>query len=110
MRGLIYVYTGRVEAGMARGQPHYGISYDLQFADGKLSGESDLWMNAFDNPAFESPQPAGKLPFREWFDYRPLPVIEGQNSEDPKLLGIEEYEQKGLITPGTKPAPTPPPP
>jgi hypothetical protein len=28
-----------------------------------------------------------------------MPVITGPNSQDPKLLGIEEYIRKGLITP-----------
>jgi hypothetical protein len=102
-RGLIYVYTGRAEADMARGTPHYGILFDLKFDEGKLTADSDLWMNAFGNSAVQDPQPAAKIPFREWFDYRPLPIIEGENSKDPKLLGIEEYERQGLITPDGEP-------
>jgi hypothetical protein len=83
----------------------------LDFNDGKLSPESDLWMDSFGNVAFEPPRPPGKLPYREWFDYRPLPVIAGENSKDPKLLGVEEYVEQGLIKPDQKPEPsaTPPP-
>lgn len=109
VKGLIYVYTGRVEDGMARGDPHYAIQYDLQIVDGKLTADSDLWMNSFGNSAVEAPQPPGKIPYREWFDFRPLPIIEGENSRDPKLLGVEEYERKGLITPGGKPPADKPP-
>jgi mono/diheme cytochrome c family protein len=101
-KGLIYVYTGRADAEMARGNPHYAIQFDLQFDEGKLTAASDLWMNSFGNNAVEAPQQPGKIPYREWFDYRPLPIIEGENSTDPKLLGIEEYERQGLITPSGK--------
>jgi mono/diheme cytochrome c family protein len=102
--GLIYVYTGRVENGEARGQPHYGLKYDLRFSDGRLAADSDLWMNSFGNPAVSEPQPPGRIPYREWFDDRPMPVIEGQNSQDPKLLGVEEYVRKGLIKAPSDPA------
>ena len=102
-KGLIYVYTGRADADMARGTPHYAIQFELHIEEGKLTANSDLWMNSFGNGAVEFPQQPGKIPYREWFDYRPLPIIEGENSQDPKLLGIEEYERQGLITPGGKP-------
>jgi hypothetical protein len=95
--GLIYLYTGRIEHGTVRGDPHYGIQYDLVFADGALAAESDLWMSSFGNPAVVPPSPPGLIPFREWFDYRPIPAITGENSKDPKLLGVEEYVEKGLI-------------
>jgi len=97
--GLIYMYTGRIENEMVRGDPHYGVKYDLSFVDGKLSAESELWMNSFGNGAFVQPELPGKLPYREWFDYRPIPAITGENSTDPKLRGVEEYIQKGLLKP-----------
>ena len=103
LHGLIYVFTGRIEDNTVRGDPHYGVKYDLSFADGKLTDQSDLWMSSFGNGAVVNPEPPGKIPYREWFDYRPLPVIEGENSKDPKLLGIEEYVKKGLIPPKETP-------
>jgi hypothetical protein len=99
LSGLVYVCTGRIAEGKVRGDPHYAIKYDLAIVDGKLGGESDLWMNSFGNGAVALPEPPGKIPYREWFDYRPLPVIEGENSKDPKLLGVDEYVRKGLIKP-----------
>jgi mono/diheme cytochrome c family protein len=108
LEGLIYVFTGRIQNDTARGDPHYAIKYDLAFVDGKLSDNSDVWMNSFGNGAFANPEPPGKLPYREWFDYRPMPPIEGENTNDPKLLGVEEYVRKGLIKP-TEPAEPPEP-
>ncbi len=107
--GLIYVYTGRIENDMARGDPHYGIKYELVFAEGKLSADSDLWMNSFGNAVVASPEPVGKIPYREWFDFRPIPAITGTNTKDPKLLGVEEYVRKGLIKPQNVPQPEAPP-
>lgn len=103
LEGLIYIYTGRVEDNTVRGEAHYGIRYTLAITDGKLAAESDLWMNSFGNSVVALPEPPGKIPYREWFDYRPLPVITGENSTDPKLLGVEEYVKKGLIKPPAVP-------
>lgn len=103
-QGLIYIYTGSSSGKMVRGEPHYAIRYDLSFAGGVLDGESDLWMNSFGNGAFETPSVEKKLPYREWFDDQPLPVIVGENTKDSKLLGIDERVEQGLI-----PAPASPP-
>ncbi len=107
LSGLIYLYTGRFGKDMVRGEPHYGVKYDLIVVDGKLVDGSDLWMNSFGNPVVAPPTPRGKIPYNEWFDFRPIPAIEGENSKDPKLLGVEEYERKGLIKP--QPPPNQPP-
>ncbi|MGD9720577.1 MAG: c-type cytochrome domain-containing protein [Pirellulales bacterium] len=105
LSGLIYLYTGKIIKGKVRGEPSYAISYDLDVEMGRLTDESDLWMGSFGNGSVADPLPAGKLPFTEWFDHRPIPVITGENSQDPKLLGVEEYVKKGLIDPAAnKPA------
>jgi len=95
--GVIYIYTGTVDDKTFSGTLQYGIQYQLRFTGGKLSPESDLWMDSFGNGAFANPIPPGKLPYREWFDYRPMPVISGENTSDPELLGVDEYVRKGLI-------------
>jgi hypothetical protein len=96
---IIYIYTGRVEKDQIRGEPHYAIQFNLKIADDKVAEESDLWMNSFGNGAFLDPQPPEKLPYREWFDTHPIPEITGENTKDPKLLGVEEYVRKGLLPP-----------
>jgi hypothetical protein len=99
IEGVIYIYTGQVVNNELGGTLQYGVQYALVSVDGKLSSDSDLWMDSFGNPAFEPPRPPGKLPYQEWFDYRAMPVITGENSKDPKLLGVDEYIKKGLIKP-----------
>ena len=34
----------------------------------------------------------GVIPLAEWLDDRPMPTITGENSDDPKLLGIPEHD------------------
>lgn len=115
LSGVIYIYTGRIQDDMLRGSLHYGVQYELRFAGGGLSPESDLWMDSFGNAAVAQPDPPGKLPYREWFDDRPIPVISGENSKDPKLLGVDQYVEEGLIEPDGEakadqdPKPNPPP-
>ena len=101
--GLIYLYTGRIEKGIARGDAHYGIRYDLDCKNGKLTADSNVWMGSFANAVVATPSPPGRIPYREWFDFHPIPAITGENSKDPKLLGIEEYVRKGLIPPRPPP-------
>ena len=106
LEGVIYVYAGRLnEDGTAHGDPHIGVRYDLFIEDGRLSNKSDLWMDSFGNSVFAAPQPADKLPYREWFDYHPMPIITGENTKDPTLLGVDEYVKKGLIK-APKPEPS----
>lgn len=95
----IYFYRGTPQSGVDNdgkfsGEFHYAIIAELQLADGKLSGKSDLWMGSlFVVPALEFPT-AGKVPLSEWFDYRPLPEIPGENTTtDPKLLGLPTNEK-----------------
>ena len=37
------------------------------------------------------PPDPNKLPFNEWFDDEPITEITGENTTDPKLLGIPEH-------------------
>jgi mono/diheme cytochrome c family protein len=109
--GTIYMYTGRVTETQLNGNPHYGIGYEITIRDGKIAPQSDLWMDSFGNPAFEPPRKTPLLPYEEWFGERPLPVIVGENTDDPTLLGVDEHVRKGLIPPPEKTQPqTPSPP
>jgi hypothetical protein len=101
LKGLVYIYPGGSGAA-----PHYGICYDLRIEQGAISQDSELWMNALFVPAAFVPPTDQKLPFCEWFDDRPLPVIEGGNTTDPKLLGVEEH--LGKTGPGTETSPPQP--
>lgn len=86
--GEIRVEDGAVKGGEG-GNRHYQLFYDLRGDRGKISSESDVWVACiFTVPRVQEPAPEGKLPFNEWFDWRPLPEITGENSTDPKLLGL----------------------
>jgi hypothetical protein len=99
LAGLIYFYTGRVTPERVEGAPSYAIKYDIVITDNRIDPTSDLWMSAFTMPPIAPPVPADQLPFAEWFDYRPIPAITGENTKDPKLLGVQDYIDKGLIPP-----------
>lgn len=80
---LIYVYKGKMA--------HYGIKCDLVLKGGRIAEESEVWMgNLFLSGRIATPE-AGKIPVAEWFDDRPLPAITGENTTDPKLLGVPEH-------------------
>lgn len=90
----IYLYRGKTQAavegdGKFSGEFHYAVIAELQLSEGKLTDKSDLWMGSLLTvPSLEFPTP-GKVPLSEWFDYRPLPEIPGENTTtDPKLLGL----------------------
>jgi len=88
--GLVYVVMGKPNNETISGSTQYGIKYDLRFAGGTLHEYSDLWMGElYITSPIAHPQP-DKVPLNEWFDYRPIPVITGENTKDPKLLGIDE--------------------
>jgi hypothetical protein len=70
---------------------HYGISYEIGVEDGRISPQSEIWMGSLSVPAGMIIPPADRMVLNEWFDFRPLPEIEGQNTTDPGLLGIPEY-------------------
>jgi hypothetical protein len=91
LSGIIYVYKGREENGQVDAKFHYGISYDLHIVDEKISPDSEIWMGSLSVPAGMIIPPHDKMVLNEWFDFRPLPEIEGQNTSDPALLGVPEY-------------------
>jgi hypothetical protein len=87
-RGLFYLLQGSVTDDRVQGSIHYGIVHELVVKDGRLDPASDLWMGSLTvSPVIALPD-RGKVPAVEWFDWRPLPVIEGENTKDPKLLGL----------------------
>lgn len=90
----VYVYRGTTHeamqtAGTFTGEFHYAILCDLRRKEGRITADSDLWMGSlFVIPVLEFPTP-GKVPLDEWFDFRPIPEIVGENTtKDPKLLGL----------------------
>jgi len=99
--GTVYVYRGTTEEAMKTtgtfgGEFHYAIVCELKLEQGKITAESDLWMGSlFIVPVLEFPTP-GKVQLDEWFDFRPIPEIVGENTtKDPKLLGLPATGEGG---------------
>lgn len=90
VRGRLFLFSSStVRDGTLTGRPHYGIDYNVRIDGGKIAGSSEIWMGSlFQTPRVRQTQP-GMIPATEWFDFRPMPEIEGENTTDPKLLGIE---------------------
>ena len=94
--GIVYVGEKRYIKNLFRSVSiagtrfHYAVQYDLVFEDGKITSDSDLWMGALYRTRRFS---QWKLPLHEWFSHEPIPELPGKNTEDPVLLGLDEYKQ-----------------
>ena len=77
---------------------HYGIRYQLDVTDGRLAASSDVYMGAlYRTRKF----PTWRVPMSEWFSHEPIPVLPGENSKDPELLGLPEHQHKHALIRGT---------
>lgn len=87
--GDLYLYYGSLD----RNRIHYMIHYDLQLTDaGTLDSKSEVWMGSAYNLAGRVIVPGDdEIPLDHWFDFRPIPEIEGDNSVSPELLGLPEH-------------------
>ncbi|MFK7818448.1 MAG: c-type cytochrome domain-containing protein [Planctomycetaceae bacterium] len=90
LQGRVFVHcSARVEGGLVKGHIHYAISYDLLRRGDRLAKESEVWMGSLFQTENVVGPPADKIPVDEWFDFRPIPEIVGKNTDDPKLLGLD---------------------
>jgi hypothetical protein len=90
--GVAYLFYGTQMADGFRGRPHFGIRYDLKVIDGKISADSVLWMGSIYDLGGRVLIPQEKeLLLDHWFDYRPIPEIEADHSQDAELLGLPEH-------------------
>ena len=100
INGVIYVYTNanRMEEAV-QGTMQYGIVVALRIRERTLQANSELWLGPILVPGnFQYPTP-GRITLNEWLDTQPIPEITGDNSTDPKLLGIPEHLGKGTRLP-----------
>ncbi len=70
---------------------HYGLRYDLQFKDDVLVDASDVYMGALYRTR---KLPTWRVPMTEWFSHKSIPVLPGENVDDPELLGLPEHLAK----------------
>lgn len=101
-RQVFYVVKGSVGNMMVRGDMHYAVVCDLELKDGRFTDQTDVWMGSLFTPPNIIQPDDSRIPFCEWFDWRPLPEIQGENTKDPKLLGILDHRP----APPTAPSPS----
>jgi hypothetical protein len=100
--GRLYLFNGGPhetsdDGGPIAAQCHYGVEYRITINDGRIAEGSEVWANAIliagavQWPGRFDPR---KIPFTEWFDHKPIPVITGKNTDDPTLLGVPEHRKK----------------
>lgn len=94
LEGTFYLYNCVPKKDHISERPHFGICFRIVVKGGVIQQGSDLWMGSlYRLRKIFYPPPDRILP-GEWFDFREIPVIEGTNSRDPALLGVEEHEHK----------------
>lgn len=99
--------AGPEEEGLVTADISYVVCYSLGLADGCLSGESDVWFGCLWQPPVVQAQSMGnRIAFAEWLDWRPLPIITGTNTSDPKLLGILDHRPDYQPTAPAEPVPS----
>jgi hypothetical protein len=90
--GVAYLFYGSQMTDGFRGRVHYGIRYEIQIENNRISDQSVLWMGSMYDLGGRVLVPQEKeILLDHWFDYRPLPEIEFDNPDDPDLLGIPEH-------------------
>ena len=93
--GLIYLYHGnQVNPEGKKGRIHFGIKYNIQLVESRISDMSEIWMGSIYNLNGRVLIPDdNSILLDRWFDFRPIPEIRGPNTSDPTLLGIPEHER-----------------
>ena len=89
-KGVWYLTVGPGgERELSKSIVHYAVQYALHFQDGVLLPESTVWMV----PVLFSGILEGSQADSEWFSDRPIPEIQGENTRDPKLLGLPDAKK-----------------
>ena len=92
LRGIVYLMYGVQPSSEKLPRPHFAMRYDLQSGSGKISEDSVLWMGSLYTLGNRVMVPDDdRILLDRWFDWRPIPVVEGEGSKDRKLLGVEEH-------------------
>lgn len=108
--GMIYLFYGGQDFGVQTGRVHFGIRYGIHLSAGHLTSDSELWMGSIYNLGGRVLVPGNdELLLDRWFDFRPIPLIEGAPSTDPKLLGLPDPEPLSLPDPEPPSLPDPEP-
>ncbi len=92
-RGHLFLYSDVHKTdGRYGGIPGYRIDYDLRLDDGKIANNSTLRLVSLEQTArLIAARSPSDVTAEQWFDFRPIPEIEGEPVMDPQLLGIPQH-------------------
>lgn len=94
-KGMIYLMYGMQPGEKSLPRPHFAVRYDLRITDSKIATDSVLWMGSMYTLNNRVLVPDEKeILLDRWFDWRPIPVIEGEGATDASLLGTDEHLDK----------------
>ena len=92
IQGMVYLMYGIQPGDPPTPRPHFGIRYDLKTSEMKIDKSSELWMGSLYTLGGRVLVPNEKQVLLDrWFDWRPIPVIDGEASNDAELLGLPEH-------------------
>lgn len=77
-----------------RPKAHYAIEFEIVLNEAdEIAEDSQLWMGSLYNlnGRVFVPYDDQKILLDRWFDWRPIPEITGEQTDDPQLLGIPEH-------------------
>ena len=99
--GRLFVCRGIVpQTGETPADPHYAAAYSLRLNAGRITADSELWMGCLFRTGNVAVLREGQIAEDEWFSFRPIPEIIGeQTTTDPQLLGIEEHRPRTTAAP-----------
>jgi uncharacterized small protein (DUF1192 family) len=93
VEGMVYLMYG-VQVGGPSPRPHFGARYRIALAGNRISNDSELWLgNMFTLGGRVLVPQKGEVLLDRWFDWRPIPEIQGQGTTDPELLGLPEHQK-----------------
>lgn len=92
--GRIYLCRGAIPmAGASVVDAHYAAEYMVRLQDNRVTPDSELWLGCIFRTGNVVVVPEGRIADDEWFSFRPIPEIVGQQTtDDPKLLGIDDHQ------------------
>lgn len=89
----LYLYQGTPRIGELDAGAHYGIVLALELdPEGRIAADSTLWMGSTYHTSNIATPPPNRVPIDEWFDFRPMPMIDRDQSHlDRHTLGVQEH-------------------
>jgi hypothetical protein len=107
-RGHLFLYSDVHHTdGRYVGIPGYRIDYDLHLEDGEIASQSTLRLVSLERtPRLVAARSPGDVSAEQWFDFRPIPEIEGEPATDEELLGIPQHTSPNPEVSGAPAAPS----